>query len=227
MISNITTTTTPTLATDGLVNVASATGITGPGTNKTTRTNIWIDRECMEVSAGYVAGSLAVSVVRGVNGTIREFHCQGQQVWVGAEIDFTSFTDEGLGLGLYSSLTRALETTVPTTAIGTATLLESQLLGGLITGTPVAAANYTLPTAAALVAALGAFSNPFIGQSFYFTILNTSAGANTITVVAGAGGTVVGTATVAQNNGKRFRVVLTAVVGTPTYNVYSEGTFVF
>jgi hypothetical protein len=218
----ITTTTAPILATDGSISLTAVTGVTGPGTNKTTRTVLWIDREQMEVSAN--PNGLSVPVVRGTNGTIREFHASGEQVWIGAESDFAAFSDEGLGL--YSSLTRAFETTAPSTAIGTATLTEAQVLGGLITGTPVGAANYTMPTAAALIAAMGAFGTPFIGQSFYFTIFNTSAGANTITLVAGTGGTVVGTATVAQNNGKRFRVVLTNVL-VPAFSVYSEGTFVF
>jgi hypothetical protein len=205
-------------AVDGFVNLTSVTGVTGPGVNKTTRTNLWIDRECMEVSANPTGTT--VPVVRASNGTLREFHAQGQQVWVGAEIDFTSFTDEGLGLGLYSSLTRNLETTLVTTMIGTAVILESQLLGGLIIGTPVAAANYTLPTAAALIAALGAFSVPFIGQTFYFTILNTSAGAFTITMVAGTGGTLVPAAqTVAQNATQRFRVVVTGI-SPAAYSVY-------
>jgi hypothetical protein len=116
--------------------------------------------------------------------------------------------------------------TLPTTAIDTATITSSQVLGGLITGTPTAAAAYTLPTAALLQAALQSFCVPFIGQSFEFTVKNTSAGANTITVAIGTGGTAVGTMTIAQNSCKRFKVVLTAV-DSPAYSLYSLGTVVF
>lgn len=210
--------------TDGQANLASVTGLTGPGVNKTTRMNIWCDRECMEVSAAPVG--TVVPVVRATDGTLRRPHPAGAKVWYGTEADFRAFTNEGLGLGLYSSLSRAFETTNPTTAADTATLTAAQLLGGLITGTPTAAANYTLPTPALLIAALQAFSEVFLGQSFYFTVKNTSAGANTITAVAPTGVTIVGTATVVQNNGKRFRVVLTGI-DTPAYSIYSEGTVVF
>jgi hypothetical protein len=208
---------------DGTVSLTSATGVTNPGANKTTRTNLWVDRECMEVTA--VSGTV-ISVVRGTNGTRQRPHPIGSKVWAGAEADFRAFTNDGLGLGLYSSLSRAFETTTPTTAADTATLTEAQLLGGLITGTPTAAANYTLPTPALLIAALQAFSEPYIGMTFYFTIKNTSAGANTITAVGPTGATVTGTATIAQNSAKRFRVVITGV-DAPAYTVYSEGTSVF
>lgn len=219
MITYTTTLTSAVQPTDGTVNVASATGITGPGPNKTTRTDIWIDRENLEVASGYVSG-LAVNVVRGVNGTLAEYHALGQQVWIGAEKDFRSFTNEGLGLGLYSSLTRAFESTLPTTAIGTETLLESQLLGGEIVGTPTAAANYTLPTATALLAAIQAFSAAFIGITFYFNILNTAGGAFTITLVAGTGVTLTpASQTIAQNASARFKVVFTNIL-IPAYTVY-------
>lgn len=211
------------LETDNLVVVASATGITAPGPNKTNRTNIWCDRECMEVTG--VSGT-TISVVRGVNGTLRVAHPVGAKVWAGLEQDFRAFTNEGLGLGLYSSLTRALETTNPTTAADTATLNESQILGGLITGTPTAAANYTTPTAALLLAALAALSVPFLGQSFEFSIKNTSAGANTITVVGGTGVTITGTATIAQNAIKRFKAVVTSVDAN-TITIFSLGSSTF
>jgi hypothetical protein len=201
------------LATDGAVLLTAVTGITGPGTNKTTRTNIWIDRECMEVSAA--PSGLSVPVVRGTNGTLREYHAIGEQVWIGAEIDFTDFTgwDEP-GLGTYGSLGTAFSTTLVTLLAGTnQTLTEAMLLGGEIIGTPTAAGNYTLPTAALLLAAIGAFvEQPWIGITFYFNILNTSAGAFTITLVAGTGVTLNPAAqTVVQNASSRYKVVFTSV----------------
>jgi hypothetical protein len=201
--------------TDEQIVVASATGITAPGPNKTNRVCVWIDREQMEVRT--VAGT-TVTVVRGTNLTTRKPHIAGQKVWIGAESDFAAFT--GAGLGLYSAFTRAFQTTLPSVAADTATLTMDKLLGGLILGTPTAAANYTMPTAALLIAALKSFGTPFLGQSFEFTILNTSAGAFAITVVAGTGVTATGTMTIAQNNGKRFLVVVTNV-DAPAYTIYS------
>jgi hypothetical protein len=221
MITYITTTAAPVQITDSIVLVTSASGITNPGINKTQRTNIFIDRECMEVEGNYVNGSLSVPVVRGANGTLREFHAMGQQIWVGAEIDFTAFTNEGLGLGTYfGSLGRTFETTNVAALTNTVALLESQLLGGEIVATPTAAANFTLPSALALLTALTAFVVPWIGMTFYFNILNISAGANTITLVAGTGVTLAPAAqTIVQNASARFKVVFTNVLQ-PAYTVY-------
>jgi hypothetical protein len=220
MISNTTTLAAYCQVTDGSVNLTSVTGVTGPGPNKTTRTVIWIDREAMEVSA--TPSGTIVSVVRGVNGTLREYHAIGAFVWIGIEIDFTSFTGwEEPGLGQYGFMGRSLETTTVTAAVGTVTLTESQLLGGYIVGVPTAAANYTLPTPALLLAALLAFTeNGWIGMSFSFVINNQSLGANTITLVAPTGVTLNPAAqTVAQNGVSRYRVVFTNIL-TPAYTVY-------
>lgn len=94
------------------------------------------------------------------------------------------------------------------TAADTATLSAFQMVG-ILTGTPTAAANYTTPTATALCAMF-----PFVAaqaaSNFHWSLYvkNTSAGANTITFVAGSGVTLVGTGTVAQNNVRQFEVVL-------------------
>lgn len=205
-----------------VITVASATGITAPGPNKSARTIVWVDREAMEVVA---LNSTVLSVVRGVLGTMRVAHSSGQRVWAAGEQDFEHF--QGKGMGTYGSLGRSFFTTVPSTAIDTATLTAAQVLSGLITGTPTAAATYTLPTPDLLIAALRSFAVPWIGMSFEFTIKNTSGGANTITVAVPTNGTITGTATIAQNSAKRFLVVMTAVEGTVTYTVFSLGTVVF
>jgi len=100
----------------------------------------------------------------------------------------------------------------------TVTLTIAELLTGVIDGTPTAAAGYTLPTAALLVAGL---RNARVGESFRFLINNKSAGANTITVAAGVGGTADGTLTVAQNVIREFVVIVTNVTGgAEAYFVY-------
>jgi hypothetical protein len=81
------------------------------------------------------------------------------------------------------------------------------------------------PTAALLVAAIpGAVA----GSAREFCIRNTADAAETITITAGdAGVTLSGTMTIAQNNTKRFRAVVTnAGAGTEAVTVYSLGTFV-
>lgn len=204
-----------------VVTPASMTGIVGPGPNKSNRIIIWCDNEAMEALSVTTANA---TVVRGVLGTLRASHQIGARVWVGQESDFEHLML--MSARAYSGLSVNFETITPSTAIDTATLTAEQMLGGLITGTPTAAANYTLPTAALLITALQSFGVPYIGQSFRFTIKNTSGGANTITAVAGTGATIVGTATVAQSNAKEFRVVITGV-DVPAYSIYSLGTVTF
>lgn len=106
------------------------------------------------------------------------------------------------------------------------TLTTAQIQGGLILR-DCAGGNRTdtLPTAAALLAAV---PGAMVGTAFEFTVRNTSAGANTITVAPPDPSVLIsGTPTVAQNNSKRFLVVFTSVnTRSPTYAVYSLGTFV-
>jgi hypothetical protein len=49
---------------------------------------------------------------------LRVAHAVGQKVWIGLEADFEHFMNEGLGIA-NASMTRAFETTLPTTAIDT------------------------------------------------------------------------------------------------------------
>ena len=67
-----------------------------------------------------------------------------------------------------------------------------------------------------------------VNTSFQFDIRNTADASETITIAAGSGGTTSGTMTIAQNNGKRFIVVITNnLQGAATYTVYSLGTYVY
>ena len=102
----------------------------------------------------------------------------------------------------------------------TATVTAAQVLGGFIDGTPVSAATYTLPTGTLMAAAL---NQAGVGNAIEFTIKNSGADADAITVAGGTGGTAKGTMTIAQNNSKRFLLIMTAAA---TYDVYSLGTAV-
>jgi hypothetical protein len=102
----------------------------------------------------------------------------------------------------------------------TATLSAANSFNTIVRGVPTGAATYTTATAAEIYAAYG---NARIGDTFLLIVLNASAGANTITVASGAGGTDSGVMTVAQNASKIFLGRFTAI-GTPAFTLYSLGS---
>ena len=112
--------------------------------------------------------------------------------------------------------------TVTTEATADAhTYTAAELLGGLILRDCAGGARSDpTDTAANIIAAI---TQAGVGNSFEFTIRNTSDAAETITVTAGTGVTLSGTMTIAQNNSKRFLCVVTA---STTVTIYSLGTVV-
>jgi hypothetical protein len=101
----------------------------------------------------------------------------------------------------------------------------AMVLGGLILRDPNGAARAdTLPTAAALVAAI---PGAVVGDSVEFVIRNTANGAETITVTApDAAVTISGTPTIAQNASTRWLAVLTNVTAAAqAYTCYNVGAF--
>jgi hypothetical protein len=118
------------------------------------------------------------------------------------------------------------QTTVTTDATaGVKTYSAAELIGGLVLRDPSGGArNDVTPTAAQIVAG---FAGGVVGSSFEFTIRNTADAAETITLTAGAGVTLSGTMTIAQNNSKRFLCRLDNVgSGTEAVTIYSLGTVV-
>lgn len=108
-----------------------------------------------------------------------------------------------------------------TAKTNTVTLTAAEVLTQVIDGTPTAAATYTLPTAALLVAAI---PNCQAGTSFMFFVNNKAGAAYTITLAAGSGGTGDGTLTVAQNIVRAFLIIITNVTsGSEAYSVYGIG----
>lgn len=127
----------------------------------------------------------------------------------------------GKGTGVVQTTSPFTHETSQTATIGTATLTIAQLLTKIIDGTPTAAATYTLPTAALLVAGI---PNAQVGDSFTFYVNNKSAGANTITLAAGTGGTADGTLTVAQDVIRPFFVIVTNITAaSEAYFAYGLG----
>jgi len=105
-----------------------------------------------------------------------------------------------------------------------ATITEAALRGGLITGTHAEGATqaYTLPTGAVLDAALP--PDFVVNSSFDFTIINLSpAAANTITLTAAAGFTIVGQPIVHANE---FEVSYYKGTGTFRVRKTAADTFV-
>jgi len=117
-------------------------------------------------------------------------------------------------------------TTVTTDATADVrTYTAAELIGGLILRDPAGGNRSDVsPTAALIVAG---FAGGIVGSSFEFTIRNTADAAETITLTAGAGVTLSGTMTIAQNNSKRFLCRLDDVgTGTEAVTIYSLGTVV-
>ena len=79
----------------------------------------------------------------------------------------------------------------------------------------------TMPTSAQLYTQFG---SPEANATFRFWIKNTAGAAETITILAGTGMTLVGTMTVAQNNLKEFLLTFNSPT---TTTLYSLGTSVF
>lgn len=106
------------------------------------------------------------------------------------------------------------------------TYTPDQLKSGLILRNTAGAGRADLvPTAAALVAAMPGVVN---NTQMLFTIRNTAGAAETITVTTNTGATLSGTMTIAQNNMRQFRLIITNVAaGSEAYTLYSElgGTF--
>lgn len=99
----------------------------------------------------------------------------------------------------------------------TAALTPDQVIAGLIDAAPSSGITLTSPTATAIATALKAAR---AGSAFDFTIRNTG---STVTLAAGSGVTLTGTATVASGKVGTFRGVVTAT-GTPAVTFYRVNT---
>lgn len=141
----------------------------------------------------------------------------------GAEDDLASVLLLPVNPGV-TALTSVAAATVDSTN-GARTYTAAELLGGLILRDPAGAArNDVTPTAALIVAGL---PGAVVGTSFEFTIRNDADEDEAITVTAGAGVTLSGTMTIAQNNSKRFLCRLDNVTAAAeAVTIYSLGTVV-
>jgi hypothetical protein len=112
-------------------------------------------------------------------------------------------------------------------ATAATTLTAANITGGVatvdlaMTGALGAAANATLPTVAAMVAAL---HSPNVGTSFRLRIINQSSGNFAWTIVTNTGWTLTGTMTIAQNTWREFVVTLNTLT-TATLQSVATGTW--
>ena len=108
------------------------------------------------------------------------------------------------------------------------TFTYGEVLGGLIFhDTSSGAVNDTFPTAALLVPQI---EGAEVGSTVRLIIRNTSAGAGTITLVAGTGCTLSGTTAstaIAYLTQTEYLIRVTAVGASPTYTVYGLGNTTF
>ena len=101
----------------------------------------------------------------------------------------------------------------------TAALTAAQIQGGFLNSAPAAGITLTGPTAAALVAGIPGCK---VGDTLDLVIENTAGGAFAITLAAGAGATMRGGTSIAQNKSALIRFVFTDVtVGSEAYTQYN------
>lgn len=96
------------------------------------------------------------------------------------------------------------------------TLTAAQLLGGIIEAPITTARTYTTDTAANIDAAI---DSPAVGDTFSVQVINTSGGANSVTLAGGSGVTIKGTAVVGQS---KVSYIMFLRTGTATWNAYTS-----
>ncbi len=107
---------------------------------------------------------------------------------------------------------------------GLITYTAAQMVERTLIRAPAGNVNDVTATAALLVARLG-LGQAILGTHFDFTLQNTSGGANTVTITAGASVTLSGTMTIAQNFQRTLRCYVTnAAVGAETVTCYNQGS---
>ncbi len=125
-------------------------------------------------------------------------------------------------LGLVPIPDMTVTSTIASTGSGIITLTADQLLGGLIIVDCQDAQSANLPSAELLIAAIPGVtgSDQVTGAcGFRFTIKNS--GDSTLTLVAGAGCTLSGTATVVTTELRDYLIVITnGKAGSATYTCY-------
>lgn len=134
-------------------------------------------------------------------------------------------TATGIVILIPSSYNLTTSTVTVETTAGAVTYAAAEMIGEFISRDPTGASRADLSDTAALIVA--AIPGAIVGSSFEFTIRNDADAAETITLTTNTGITLSGTMTIAQNNSKRFLVVVTnATAASEAVTIYSLGTVV-
>jgi hypothetical protein len=121
-----------------------------------------------------------------------------------------------LGDGNLSEVTLGDQGTVAT-ATATATLTVAQITAGILSANPgTTAASYTLPTGTLIDATL---TNAKVGSTFDLVIVNLGTSTGDITIVAGTGITLAGSATVTDGTSAQVRFVRTGDAAWTAYRI--------
>jgi hypothetical protein len=121
-----------------------------------------------------------------------------------------------VGDGNLNEVTLGDQGTVATATV-TATLTVAQITAGILSAnTSTTAASLTLPTGALIDATL---TNAKVGSTFDLVILNLGTGSGAITLVAGTGITLAGSATVAVSTSAQIRLVRTGDAAWTSYRI--------
>jgi hypothetical protein len=106
----------------------------------------------------------------------------------------------------------------PTAVTATGTLTIANLLTQIVTATSATAVSLTLPTGTLSDAGVSGGTSA-VNTSFDWSIINTGSAVGDVTLVAGTGHTIVGSAVVTVGTSGRFRSRKTATNTFVTYRV--------
>lgn len=213
-----TTLTTAISGTDLIMTLASVTGLTNG-------MYCMLGNELVQVTGTPDTTALTAPITRGAASTAVTPHPAGLLVMFAPAAQFTNvggFNNAVNGNSANFNTLLSQQMRIVTGA-ATATLKAGEVANGLLDFDGTGGITLTTPTAALLLAA---FPGQLLGGSVIFLLKNTGTG--TITVAAGSGCTIVGTATVATLNAKLWLIHWTSTVpGAETYTLRSIMTGVF
>jgi len=174
-----TTTTAAVLESDVKIAVTSATGFA-------IGYQVRLGDETMQVSKGYVAGSLQVPVLRGQAGTLAKAHANGSGVTVGTASDYAQSTPP--------------QTSAPFQIAGRARIITEYNAAGAIALPPAGADAIAVINGTVLAMTLANPTSDLDGS--VLTILGTIAAAHTVTFAGGVGGGSLTVATFEASGGR-------------------------
>jgi hypothetical protein len=138
----------------------------------------------------------------------------------------TDTLDQDMAMRIGNPLVQTLPQPASYTTVGTLTYQVADIIGSIIVHSPATAVTATLPSAALLIPTIPGISDGRrcrVGDTIFCSIIN--AGAATITIVPGAGGSLdpnQAAATITAGTSKLLSIRVTnSLPGTEAYTAYS------